>query len=709
MTPSPYVYNTRQISHYTPQPSVYPYYQQPSLPQSYQSNHIPQIRQIPTPLHQPSYPVIPVQAASDHKREKRERHLKQPDLEVGEGITLPRSDREVNSFDRRDSVVPLNQPSNHINNLPTYSEPPQIALLPSQVNPTTSNQSVPPPQPITQVSASQRDKKSSKPQAGKREKSTKVTFESPHQIPSTPSNLHPYQTTRPSNQATPEVIGTPPGRSSGETGNRSSRSTPQQDPPHRHPSKGGRVANTASNMPRPHVHIDRSDRRHPAQYPEQYEPFHSAQDRHQQFYPHPVNPNPGYGIGEVPMMRPSQGQMSEGYQTAMYPPGYDVRGTYPRQSNGQIEPTINPQMYNRGSSYGQAQQQSNPRRQIAIQPSIQIQAGRRDEAPVPISKDRRDVPVPIGKDRMKKDEEAIKRQHEAVTPPLIRNTSPLPSSGLMTRGNTGNPSRRTRDRGTIEPKSAQKTVAAKSTIGSDKQGQNSKSDKMSGGDEGKEERRKAVDEIYDGFMDEASCVICMSVMVAPHQISPCGHVICGPCGISWFEARAAEGHDLSCPSCRKKVANENTFVPVRVLENIIEKWVEGRHANGGWEGYQDWKDRTEAWKLHKQFNPETLSRDMFRPRPQAVLSRFPGGEGMPWEELLRILPGTEMEPPRQMGRPREISIETEFFPRGMSMMEPFHPIHDREVGSGPSMGLGGLGEGLFPDIGRIIDGLRLAR
>ena len=67
-------------------------------------------------------------------------------------------------------------------------------------------------------------------------------------------------------------------------------------------------------------------------------------------------------------------------------------------------------------------------------------------------------------------------------------------------------------------------------------------------------KNQAVEDIYNDFMTEATCVVCMDLMsvsvyllkrlltirVAPHQICPCGHVLCGPCGISWFEGRVSD-------------------------------------------------------------------------------------------------------------------------------------------------------------------------
>ena len=44
-----------------------------------------------------------------------------------------------------------------------------------------------------------------------------------------------------------------------------------------------------------------------------------------------------------------------------------------------------------------------------------------------------------------------------------------------------------------------------------------------------------------------------------------------------------------------------------------------------------------AWTLHKQFNPESISSNMFEARPQAILQRFPVGEGMPMETLLNLI------------------------------------------------------------------------
>lgn len=116
--------------------------------------------------------------------------------------------------------------------------------------------------------------------------------------------------------------------------------------------------------------------------------------------------------------------------------------------------------------------------------------------------------------------------------------------------------------------------------------------------------------------------------VGPHQISPCGHALCGPCGVTWLESRvshcspsplslapqvshtrccsscarlirmihaysaqASAGETVNCPTCREDVNPAQPLIPARNLESMIKKYVESRGSR--WDGLTDWKDREE--------------------------------------------------------------------------------------------------------------------
>ncbi|KAG7528320.1 hypothetical protein FFLO_06231 [Filobasidium floriforme] len=90
--------------------------------------------------------------------------------------------------------------------------------------------------------------------------------------------------------------------------------------------------------------------------------------------------------------------------------------------------------------------------------------------------------------------------------------------------------------------------------------------------------------------DEITCPICMSIMVAVHALTTCGHTMCGGCVQEWLT-----DHD-TCPICRTPTAKP-PMVPLLPMDRMIELYV--RAQGEDWEGLQGWKDRREAWEALK--------------------------------------------------------------------------------------------------------------
>ncbi|WWC87116.1 uncharacterized protein L201_002002 [Kwoniella dendrophila CBS 6074] len=111
----------------------------------------------------------------------------------------------------------------------------------------------------------------------------------------------------------------------------------------------------------------------------------------------------------------------------------------------------------------------------------------------------------------------------------------------------------------------------------------------------------------DDLEEEMTCPICRSVMVAPHQFSPCGHALCGGCGVQWIMTRAGAGEQVNCPVCRNPADPLNPLIPARNLENLIKRWIDNKVAvEGEWDGLQDFKEREECWNIHKAHSPDGI-------------------------------------------------------------------------------------------------------
>ncbi|WWC59430.1 uncharacterized protein I303_101986 [Kwoniella dejecticola CBS 10117] len=111
----------------------------------------------------------------------------------------------------------------------------------------------------------------------------------------------------------------------------------------------------------------------------------------------------------------------------------------------------------------------------------------------------------------------------------------------------------------------------------------------------------------DGLEEEMTCPVCMNIMVSPHQVTPCGHALCGACGVQWITIRAASGGRANCPTCRVKIDRHDPLTPARTLENLIRKWIDNKIAvEGEWEGLPEFKEREECWKIHKEHSGGAL-------------------------------------------------------------------------------------------------------
>ncbi|WVW78651.1 hypothetical protein I302_100611 [Kwoniella bestiolae CBS 10118] len=140
----------------------------------------------------------------------------------------------------------------------------------------------------------------------------------------------------------------------------------------------------------------------------------------------------------------------------------------------------------------------------------------------------------------------------------------------------------------------------------------------------------------DGLEEEMTCPICMSIMVGPHQVTPCGHALCGGCGVQWIQTRASTGDRINCPTCREAVDRTNPLTPARTLENLIRKWIDNKIATEGeWEGSVDFREREECWRIHKEHSPEgIIPPSLLRSVPGfTVVERTPSGSRMPRAEF----------------------------------------------------------------------------
>ncbi|WVF69855.1 hypothetical protein IAT40_004636 [Kwoniella sp. CBS 6097] len=138
------------------------------------------------------------------------------------------------------------------------------------------------------------------------------------------------------------------------------------------------------------------------------------------------------------------------------------------------------------------------------------------------------------------------------------------------------------------------------------------------------ERSKHNDEFVKALEEDMTCPVCMTLMVGPQQITPCGHAICGACGVQWIETRATTGARVTCPVCRHDIDPTNPLTPARSLEAVIKKWVEHKVAfDGKWEGMAEYNDREECWKIHREHSTDGIVSPGLMPRPSPSTPRTP--------------------------------------------------------------------------------------
>ncbi|WRT64941.1 uncharacterized protein IL334_001881 [Kwoniella shivajii] len=133
--------------------------------------------------------------------------------------------------------------------------------------------------------------------------------------------------------------------------------------------------------------------------------------------------------------------------------------------------------------------------------------------------------------------------------------------------------------------------------------------------------------------EEMKCPICMSVMVAPHLFTPCGHAVCGICGIEWIRVRVGAELRCVCPTCRSSVDSEHPLIPARALESIIRTWIDNKMTTeGGWDGLAEYEERTEIWRAHdassSAFNIPSFTPQVLR-TPDIFIEQYYSGRRAP--------------------------------------------------------------------------------
>ncbi|XP_026550471.1 zinc finger protein RFP-like, partial [Notechis scutatus] len=80
---------------------------------------------------------------------------------------------------------------------------------------------------------------------------------------------------------------------------------------------------------------------------------------------------------------------------------------------------------------------------------------------------------------------------------------------------------------------------------------------------------------WEGFLEEATCSICLDYFQDPVLIPECGHNFCRGCLTrSWGTSES----EASCPQCRKTFA-PRSLLPNRQLARVLE---ETRRCGGPW-------------------------------------------------------------------------------------------------------------------------------
>ncbi|WVF69857.1 hypothetical protein IAT40_004638 [Kwoniella sp. CBS 6097] len=96
---------------------------------------------------------------------------------------------------------------------------------------------------------------------------------------------------------------------------------------------------------------------------------------------------------------------------------------------------------------------------------------------------------------------------------------------------------------------------------------------------------------------ELTCPICISIYVAPFRIRDCGHTLCWACITQWMQDETISGRAVKCPLCRGVIESEESLQLDREKVEQIQKWVIDALRKEEWDGYADYQERLQLWKL----------------------------------------------------------------------------------------------------------------
>ncbi|KAK1220954.1 hypothetical protein PQX77_016251 [Marasmius sp. AFHP31] len=145
--------------------------------------------------------------------------------------------------------------------------------------------------------------------------------------------------------------------------------------------------------------------------------------------------------------------------------------------------------------------------------------------------------------------------------------------------------------------------------------------------------------LLDTFEEEVCCPICCEYMAYAHAINPCGHTLCGSCGVAWFITSVSPFSFLSlpsppslshlllptipilsyltrgprqkkptCPLCRTKAEDARPLIPNIVVDNVVRRYMQmlgdgegGEGGEGEWKvKMEDFEAREREWKTKKE-------------------------------------------------------------------------------------------------------------
>ncbi|KAJ8084315.1 hypothetical protein PM082_003083 [Marasmius tenuissimus] len=77
------------------------------------------------------------------------------------------------------------------------------------------------------------------------------------------------------------------------------------------------------------------------------------------------------------------------------------------------------------------------------------------------------------------------------------------------------------------------------------------------------------DTLFETFDRDVWCPICLLHMAYAHTINPCGHTLCGSCGVSWFITY----RETNCPSCSTKAVYTRPLIPNIAMNNVVRAYM----------------------------------------------------------------------------------------------------------------------------------------